>query len=203
MRSKWFFPAILVIATLFIVACASAVFLWGVYYQHWDGPLVTRIANTLPIPAARMGDRTILYRTYVSDVRSIETYLSSPEAKGQNLTRPMVDDDRKNVIERLMREAALEDLALARKVTVTDAQMKAAFDEFSAGATSTQDLEALLRENFGWTIDDLKTHLIRPALLTRLLAPSYAADHGNDPNALETYLDERVQRPDVVRYVKF
>lgn len=188
---------------VFAIACASAVFLWGMYYQHWDNAIVARLAESMPIPAARIGDRTILYRTYLRDVRSVETYLSSPEAKDQHLTRPLVNDDRKNVLERLIREAALEDLAIARKVEVSDAQMNVAFAEFSAGATTTQDLEALLRDNFGWTIDDLKSHLIRPALLTRLLAASYAVDHGNDPNALEKYLDERVQRPDVVRYVKF
>lgn len=192
------------IATTLVVASAAAAFLWGVYYAHWDNAFVTRVAQTAPMPAARIGDRTILYRTYLRGVRSVETYLSSPEAKDQRPTRPMADDDdRKNVLERLIREAALEELALARKIEVSDAQMAAAFAEFSADATSTGDLEALLRDNFGWTIDDLKSHLIRPALLTRLLAASYAVDHGNDPNALEKYLDERVQRADVVRYMKF
>ena len=52
-------------------------------------------------------------------------------------------------------------------------------------------------------MDDLKTHLVRPILLERKIAASYAADHNNDLNALQQYLDDRLKQKDVVRYVKF
>lgn len=202
-RPKWFLPAIIVAAVLVATAASAAGFLWGVYYKHWDTPFVTKVANALPLPAARMGARTILYRDYLRDVRSVERYLSSDEARNINVSRPMTDEDRKNALDRLLREAALDELALARNVNVSDAQMQEAMQTLNLTSTTTREFEDLIAKNFGWTMDDFKMHVVRPSLLTNLMAPSYAVDHGNDPKAFEKYLDERIQGKDAVRYVKF
>ncbi|HWQ99656.1 MAG TPA: SurA N-terminal domain-containing protein [Candidatus Methylomirabilis sp.] len=194
-----------IILSVFILASigVTSVMLWGMYYRHWDSPFITNVSRAVPVPAARLGSRTVTYRAYLDSVRSVERYLQSDEAKNLGISRAMTDEDRKNALERLIREEALYELADARKAVLTDQQIQSAIGEFNSTGSSTQEIAEFLDKNFAWTIDDFTAHVIRPVLLTRLMTGSYAADHGNDPNALEKYLDERTQRTDVVRYVKF
>lgn len=194
---------IAVSAVVFCALLTSVVYAWGVYRSHWEGPLVTRVADTLPIPAARVGNRTVLLRDYFDSLRSVETYLASPEAVSQQLQRPMNNEDRKSALERLIQESALSELAASRSVTVTEEQEQAVLAELDVTATSTESFQEFIQTNYGWSMDDFKTHIVRPLVLTRVLGASFAADHSGDVNALSTYLTERVARPDVVRYVAF
>lgn len=189
---------ILAAALIFFVVMLS-----GAYYAHWDGPVVRAMANTVPVPAASVGKRTIPLSAYLDDVDSVTIYLSSPEAERQNLRRPVVETDKKQVLERLIQEAALRELADARNVDVTDQQIEAVMTELQVTTTSTEAFADFLNENYGWTPSEFRSHVVEPLILTRLLTDSYAADHGGDPSALEKYLAERTQRRDVVRYVKF
>lgn len=201
-RSRWILLAALgaiVIAAL--VACC--VFLWNVYYAHAEGPFVMRVAQAVPIPAARVGNRTVLLREYLKDVKSIELFLSSDEAASQGQKRAILNEDRENALERLVREEILEELAVARSVEITDEQMNAVVSELNISTTNTRAFEEFIAKNYGWNMDDFRSHVVRPVVLTRLLTESYAADHDGDLTALTTYVEERLTRPDVVRYVKF
>jgi hypothetical protein len=188
---------------LIILALFVSTFLWGVYYKHWDNGFITAVTNVLPLPAGKIGKTVVLYRDYRYAVDSVEVYLQSDQAAEQNMRRPLTDEDRKNVLERLLREIALEDLARVRNVTITDDQITAAMEAFNTSGSSTKDINDFLIKNFGWSVEDFQKHIVRPLLLTRTMGASYAVDHGNDPNALDVYLDNRLKQQDVVRYVKF
>jgi hypothetical protein len=204
MKAKWIIAVIMVAGAVTAVAAACLLFFWGAYVKHWEGPAVHAVADALPVPAARFAGHPVLLREYLRDVRSISIFLASEEAKRQGLNRPMTDADREQALERLLKELALEELAYKRKVDVTDKEVQEALvREFNPQGTMEQDFESLIMETYGWTLDDFKSHVVRPALLTRQLSASYAADHGNDPQALDRYLEERIQEPDAVRYVRF
>lgn len=202
-RSRWFIPALIAGVVVLAALLSSAIFLWGAYVQHWEGSGVVKVAKALPIPAARLGSRSILLRDYLAAVHSVELYLSSPEAAQQQIQRPLTDDDRKNALERLMHEMALEELAEKRSIQVTDQQIQAIFTELNVTSTSTEAFSIFLKQQYDWTMDDFTTHVARPLVLTRLLAASYAVDHAGDPTALEQYFVDRLSQPDAVRYVKF
>jgi parvulin-like peptidyl-prolyl isomerase len=175
------------------VAAACLLFFWGAYVKHMEGPAVRAVAGALPVPAARFAGHSVLLRDYLRDVRSIGTFLASEEAKKQGLNRAMTDADREQALERLLKELALEELAYKRKVEVTDEEVQdALMREFNPQGSMEQDFESLIMQTY-----------VRPALLTRRLSASFAADHGNDPQALDRYLEERIQEPDAVRYVRF
>lgn len=201
-RLRWVLIGVLGVIVLAALTTAC-VFAWNVYYRHAEGPIVTRLADAFPIPAARVGNGTVLLREYLKDVKSIGLFLSSDEAAAQGGKRIMTDEDRENALERLVREEALEELAEARSIEVTDEQMKAVMSELNVSTTNTQAFQDFISKNYGWTLDDFRSHVVRPVVLTRLLTESYAADHGGDITALTTYVEERLQRRDVVRYVKF
>jgi hypothetical protein len=190
---------------LLIVLSSSVVFLWGVYNKHWENGVATSVANALPIPAAKVGSRTVLLRDYFDGLTSLRVYLSFSEQALAQAQRPSTvsDDDRKNILERLIQEQVLEEVAATRNVTASDAQIDAIMNELNVTATSTASFEDFIAKNYGWSVADFKRHIARPLVLTRLLSTSFAADHGGDAEALTTYLMERSQHSDVVRYIKF
>jgi aminopeptidase N len=188
---------------VFTVLAASAVVLWGVYYRYWDGPVVTTLADALPIPAAKVGDRTILLRSYLKDLRSLERFLSSEAALAQNQKRAVTVEDKKSVLDRLVQEAAVAEVADARGIRVEPEQEAAVMEEMQITSTSTADFIVYISENYGWTMDDFTSHVVHPVILTRLLTASFAADHAGDPQAFEAYMDERTKREDVVWYLQF
>ena len=191
------------IALLLAALAASIVFLWGAYYAHWEGPFAARVAAASPIPAARVGARSIRLSRYLEDIHSVERFLSSEEARAGNLARPLSDEDRESTLERLIQEEALYELAGQRNITTSDDQKRAVLDELGVTSTSTEAFLAFINQNYGWDMAAFESHVVQPLLLTRLLTQSYAQDHGGDLTALETYLMERIQRDDVVRYIKF
>lgn len=204
MKVNWIFIAIIATGIAAFLAIISLIFMWGVYNRHWEGPIVGTVVSIVPMPAGRLAGQPVLVRDYMRDVRSIEKFLGSEEAEQQGLAREMTMEDRKQALERLLKELALEELAFIRKIEITDEQMNEAIDvEFNPEGAKEQEFEAYLMDTYGWSLDDFKSHVVRPALLTRHLAASYASDHGNDLGALETYLEERISRLDVIRYIKF
>jgi len=204
MKPNWILIAIIATGIAAVLAVVSLIFMWGVYNRHWEGPIVETVVSVIPMPAGRLAGQPVLVKDYLRDVRSISLFLASEEAKQQGVDRSITIEDRKQAFERLLKELALEELAYIRKIEITDEQMNEAIAlEFNPQGAQEQEFEAYLKETYGWELDDFKSHVVRPALLTRHLAASYASDHGNDLNALEAYLDERITRADVVRYIKF
>lgn len=204
MKIHWVIAGIVVIGIGALAVLAATVLWWGIYVQRWEGPMVYRIASTVSLPAARFAGTSILLRDYLNDVESLKTYLASEEAVQAKLTREITDDDRKQALERLLQEAATKELADIRKIAITDEQVQEAIQtEFVSSGGDQAAFEVYLQKNFRWTLQDFEKHVVRPVLLERLLTASYAADHENDLEAFQTYLDDRLKKDDVVRYVKF
>ena len=187
---------------------ASVVFLWGIYTRHWDGNVTNSIVRSVLVPAARVGKRTILYRDYLDSVKSIEIFLQSPEAVAQGVNRELLIADQKSAFDRLLEEAALEELAVVRNINISDEQIaqftQLAINDFAGQSGKTAaDIEPYLMETYGWTLAHFQKHIVRPALLTRLLMTSFSVDHPDDPVALDVYIEKRLAEQDIVRYVKF
>jgi hypothetical protein len=200
---------IMILGGLFIViviAAFTTVFLWGVYQKHWDTPLVRAVSNIIPIPVARVGNELIPMSQYFRDVDNLKTYLASDEAKasGQGV-RSLTDDDRKQAIEREIEEIAIDEYAAQKKITLTDKEVESAIDTQFVGASSTrQDLEKQLKLTYGWSMDDFREHIARPILLERKLATLVnATDTQMGMTDVISTLTTRIQKPDVVRYLKF
>jgi hypothetical protein len=189
-----------------IIAAVSTVFLWGIYLKHWDTPFVRSVARVVPIPVARVGSTSIPMNRYFRDLDSLQTYLNSDEykASGQQ-PRGLSDTDRKQAIERAIEEAVINQYAAEKKVTLSNEEIESAIDQQFVGASSTrQDLETQLKKTYGWSMEDFRAHIATPILLERKLAE---LENPSDPQSGMTSviatLSQRIQQPDVVRYLKF
>lgn len=204
MKSLWVILGIFVAGACAIALFGTGLFWHAVYVRHWEDPIVMRVAEVIPLPVARFNGSPILLREYLADIESLKTYLSSAEAKEANLSRAITDEDRKQALERLLREAAIQEMATERNITLSDEEIQMAVQsEFMATGGDQAAFETYLEEIFHWTLQDFEKHIVRPVLFERKLATSYAEDHGDDLQALQTFIDERIAKEDVARYVKF
>jgi hypothetical protein len=204
MKSIWVIGGIGLAGICAIALFSAGLFWHAVYVRHWEDPIVMRVAEVVPIPAARFAGTMIPLREYLADVESLKTYLASEEAVQISAKRDVRDDDREQALERLLREAAIQEMAKERKIALTDEEVQMAIQsEFMAAGGDQSAFETYLKETFRWTLEDFEKHIVRPVLFERKLAASYAEDHGGDLQAVQTSIDDRIEKEDVIRYIKF
>ncbi|MBU0540105.1 SurA N-terminal domain-containing protein [Patescibacteria group bacterium] len=189
---------------LLVLASAGAAFTWEVYVKHSEGVFIRKTAEILPITAAKVGSKKVLFRDFLKSKDTLRTFLNSPAAKEQNIGVPWDATLEKNVLEKLVSQAALEELAEQKDVTVSDEELRAFFaDVISAVSSTTPDVGVYLLENYGWNEEDFRQNVLKPSLLEQRLATKMAEENNGDESALATYMEKRLQEKDVVRYLKF
>ena len=182
-----------------IVLIGSSVYtLWGLYYQHWEGDFARRMTRIFPIPVAKIGNDSLLYRVYFEDLDSLQTYLTSAELQGSGVSAEMTDDQREQVLERMMQEYLILRLGDEKQVQISEDEIATAIEtEFLGEGESMEDFEVYLRDNYAWSLDDFKRHLVRPILIERKLMEE------DETFSLQVYLDERLAEDDIVRLIRF
>jgi len=205
MRARWIILGIGAIGVALVLVLTSFFFLWGVYVRHWEGLTVRAIADRVPVPVARYAGTPVLLRTYLVRIGAIKAFLASEEGKAiPEEDRVFSDVHRAQSVEQLLREAVVEETARIRKIGVTDEEVEEAIRlEPTFSGVSPETLEDHVRQTYGLTYDEFKEHVARPIILDRLVSASYAADHGGKTDAFDAYVEERLQRSDVIRYLKF
>lgn len=202
-RSPFLIPAIVVLIILVFLGSTATV-AWAVSVKHDESAVIRKLADVLPIPAAKLGSRTILYRDFLHSRDTLRTFLASPAAKEQQLQVPMDASLEKNVLEKMLAQAALEELATKKNVTVTDEELRQYFSEVvSAASSTTPDVGVYLLQNFGWNEEDFRQQVLRPALLEQRLTMALAQEKPDDQNALGAYMENRLKEKDVVRYLRY
>jgi len=195
----------MIAVVVFLVLLGATVGMgWEIFVKRSDGKVVRFVSSTVPIPAGRMGSRTVLYRDFLKARDTLKVFLASPAAKEQGMEVPFDINLERNVLEKLLVQEALEELAEERKVTVSEEELRQYFTEvLSATSSTTPDVGVYLLENFGWNEEDFRQQVLRPSLLEQKLGQELATSQPNDPDALNRLVAARMEKGDVVRYVRF
>ena len=184
---------------------AASVWTYGIFKAHWDTPVVRGIASFTRFPAARVGSHFVLYSDYLNHLDAERRFLKGDNAKAQGLPSIPDVDMQKQTLERVMRISAVEDYAKANNFSVTPADLDSAFLSLvrQGGASSTvAELDAFVRDEFGWDESQFKQNVLRPALLEDGLKTKLAKESPSS-TPFGDVLDARLQAPDAVRYLKF
>lgn len=195
---------IIVIVVLLALLGGTAALGWGVYVKRSDSSVVRGITNVLPVPAARLGSRVVLYRDFLHSRDTLKKFLSSPAAQQEGLNVPFDAQLEQNALEKLLVQQALEELAEQKKIAVSDDELRQYYSEvLSATSSTTQDPSQYLLDNFGWDEEDFRQNVLRPALLEQKLSAAFSQENTTDTDALNRAVAERMEQKDVVRYVRF
>ncbi len=194
----------IVAALLFFVALFGGWLSYQILQVHSTSAMVRTMARVTHFPVARLGSDWITYEEYLLQSDAQEKYLSGQEAKSLGLASASTPEMKQAVLDQLLRVAALEDLAKKNEFTVTPIDVDRSYDDLIArSGTSTKpgEIKDYLLENFGWTEQQFKAYIVRPAVIQTGLAQKRKDATGNE-GALESEITARLAMPDVKRWLK-
>ncbi|MEK7116098.1 MAG: SurA N-terminal domain-containing protein [Patescibacteria group bacterium] len=196
--------ALVALASMTLVAVASAWFVHSVYFKRSDSRVVRTLGAGLPV--ARVGAETVTYGEFVHSRDALKAYLAaSAVAQGQK-TPSLTPEIEEGAYRRLLREAAVAESARAKGIVVSDDALQQAYDGLIATTSSTSDaLASYITATFHLSVDEFRTRMLRPQLLEERVAATLTSSTSTRQRnlAVIAYVDERLAKPDVRMYVKF
>ncbi|MBU2566066.1 SurA N-terminal domain-containing protein [Patescibacteria group bacterium] len=191
------------IGAFLIILVLVATSMYGIYFKTKEDSTTRFVANVLSLPAARVGSKRISYSRFLKTRDAVRSYLNSPAGKADISVMPTAQELDNSIIENLIQQEMVKEVAEDLDVTVSDDDIRAIFaDVISAAASSTTpDVAQYLYENYGWNEEDFRQEVLRPALLAQNVAIKMANEAQGDETALDNYLQIRRGQPDVVIYL--
>lgn len=160
----------IILSAIFIIGFFASVSL-ALYRFHSTSNFIYRVTQIIPFPVARHSGTFISYDDYLFEIRhTIHFYenqqnLDFSSEEGQAL----LADEKRKALEKVTNDAYIKQLAHENQITVTeeeiDEQIELQRRQNRLGG-SQDVLEGVLRDFWGWTIDDFRRSL-RTQLLER------------------------------------
>ncbi len=143
----------------------------GMYRFYFDDPVTRWITIHLPYPVAGVGNHMLRYSDYKDSERALTQYFKTD--RNLDLTtdenRESLQDLRKSILDRMIEDRVVRDLAIQNDVVVTDADVQKELDTIKQQIPTDQALGDALKQLYGWTQDQFVDRVVRPqAQLTKL-----------------------------------
>jgi len=141
----------------------------------WQNPAVLWVARLIPFPVATIGGDWLSYYEYQTDVPNIASFLernSPPDAAAQ-LKLSYDVYTRRIILNKMVGESVLDDIAKSRNVTVAQADIDSTYDGYVQQSGNAADVEQYIKQLYGWTVAQFKIKLIRPQVVQDKVAASY------------------------------
>ncbi|MFA6160928.1 MAG: SurA N-terminal domain-containing protein [Patescibacteria group bacterium] len=193
------------LGVMLAIVIAVGSLMYGVYVKH-DESSVTRVfAKAFHFPAARVGMRTVSYSDFLSTRDAIIKFINSEAGAQVDATMPPDKALNDNIMERLVRQEMIQEMADDKSIAVSDDDISAVFDDVvkAAASSTTPDVAQYLQDNYGWSEQDFRQNVLKPALLEQKVTTQLGLDPAGNPLDIEAVLAERRVKADVVVYLKF
>lgn len=146
-----------------------AVFAVGVYRFGWSGPFATRVSSALPFPVALAGSSVITFKEYRDDISTLEHYFASEGAATAQESKPQNEDIATTVMNRLIYDTVVGNLAERYGVSVTDEELERELSTIAEQSGSRENITTLLRSLYDWDEAQFKNKVLRPYLWVQKL----------------------------------
>ncbi len=165
--------------TTFIGGIAALAVIAGLVVSLPQRP-ATRTASTfgqsLRLRAAIVNSATISNADFQRDRAVLKHFIDFGNRQSPDVFRqPTAAEIDQLTLDRLVRNAMVEQLATARRVLLTQAEVDADFNE-KLQAAQVSNIEQELRQQFGMGVTEYKQRIVRPFLLMAKLQQSIAFD---------------------------
>lgn len=159
-----------VLVTMFFAYC-----MFSLYKFNSTSTFVYRVTQVVPFPVAKAGSHWVSYENYLFELRHYIHYYQTQQKVDFNSTRgkQQLDAFRKVALESVINEAYVKELADKHKVSVSDKELN---DEIALLRSqnrlggSDQVFEDVLREFWGWSMDDFKRELKSQMLAQKVVS---------------------------------
>lgn len=143
----------------------------SLYQLKSNSTFVYRITQVLPFPIARVQGNMVAYESYLFELRHYTHYYETQQKLSFKTTegKQQLQDYRERALQHVVDAAFIKELAKKNNVTVTNLEVNdeiAILRNQNRLGTSSQVFEDVLRDFWGWSLNDFKRSL-REQLLTR------------------------------------
>jgi hypothetical protein len=169
----------IVIVSITIFVLAVVLFftytLLALYRFHSTSTFVYRITQVIPFPVAKAGPSFVAYENYLFEIRRYIHYYETQQdvdfatKSGQE----QLADFKKRALEGVVNEAYVKQLAKQHKVSVSRGEVNDQINLLKSQnrlGGNEQVFEDVLREFWGWSVDDFRRELRQQLLAQKVVA---------------------------------
>jgi parvulin-like peptidyl-prolyl isomerase len=165
---------IVIISSSIFIAVVVGLFTYGavaLYKLQSTSTFVYRITQVVPFPVARVHGNMVSYESYLFELRHYMHYYETQQKLSFKTTegKQQLQNYKQRALQSVINDAYIKELADKNKVTVTNREVDSEIAIVKAQnrlGTSSQVFEDVLRDFWGWSLNDFKRSL-RQQLLTR------------------------------------
>lgn len=194
-QKKYFFwGAIGALSFILIVILFSAL---GIYYFKMNENFFVRgVARVFPYPVARVNWNFIFTTEYQKDINTLVRFYKF-EAERSGLPVPGYEEISTSVLDRLVRNRAVEKIARDLQIKITGDELEERFLEMTSKMGSPEDVEQILKDMYGWGEREFKKNIVKNMLLQERITERLGAG-GN----LDTKIEEELEKAMIKIYIK-
>jgi parvulin-like peptidyl-prolyl isomerase len=167
---------VIVTTTIFI---ASVVGFFGyatlaLYKFKTNSSFLYGVTRVIPFPVAKAGSSLVAYENYLFELRHYSHYYENQQKLDFNTEsgKQQLDQFKKRALEKVVNDAYVKQLAKEKKVSVSDAEVDAEIQIVRTQnrlGENDKVFEDVLKEYWGWSVDDFKRSLKQQLLAQKLL----------------------------------
>lgn len=150
----------------------------GVYRYHWRTPVVKGVVRVVPLPVAIVNGQWLLYYDFLDAYDTLDYAYSQPEVlQASGLTkRPSADELELIVLDRMVKDRIVQQLAARQQVVVSPAAIDAEMKKLVEQSGSAADVEQKIRSLYRWDLASFQRRVVEPFLVRQRLQERIAAD---------------------------
>lgn len=182
--------ALLIVALVVVVLIGAglAFYVFGV-----SGEGAVSFSRIIPLPALAVNYHPVFMYDYYQNFDALKKYNNSQAVSGL-YTNPLLNDDeniKKLVINRLLGEKNIKNLAKKYQVTVTKEMVDEEFTSITNLSGSEEDFKNTIHDLYGFTTEQFKKFIITPIVTERVLREKYNSDANIDQTNKEKVVSEK------------
>jgi hypothetical protein len=169
----------------FFVYCLLAL-----YKFDSTSTFIYRVSQVIPLPIAKAGSHWVAYENYLFELRHYIHYYQTQQKVdfASESGRAQLNDFRKTALQSVVTDAYVKQLATKHKVTVSDNELNqevALLRDQNRLGSSDEVFADVLREFWGWSIDDFERELKSQMLAQKVVSTLDTATHERAQAALK------------------
>ena len=169
---------ILLISTTVIIASIIGFFAYCVvalYRLHTNSTFLYRVTQVLPFPVAKAGKDYVAYENYLFELRHYTHYYQSQLKIDFSSTtyKAQLEAFEKQALDKVVSDAYIKQLAEKYKITISDKEVEdqiAVVRDQNRLGSNGRVFEDVLRDYWGWSVDDFKRSLRSQLLAQKVVA---------------------------------
>ena len=183
---------IVVISSTIFATVVVALFAYGaiaLYKLQTTSTFVYRITQVVPFPVARVHGGMVAYESYLFELRHYMHYYETQQKLSfeSNDGKQQLANYKQRALQRVVDDAYVKELAKKNGVNVSNREVDAEIATVRAQnrlGTSDQVFEDVLRDFWGWSINDFKRSLRQQILARKVVSKLDASAHTQADAAL-------------------